>query len=304
MEKVWDMLIVGGGPAGLAAGLYGARAGAACLLLEAGTPGGQMLLTEQIGNYPGAGTIEGFVLAEQMLQDAVDAGLSWQRAAVLSARLEGSEKELATDIGPFRARAVILAAGAAPRKLGLPAEARLLGRGVSYCALCDGFFYRGKTVCVVGGGNSAAEEALYLAALAEKVYLIHRRARFTAGQAVLERLRRTENVTILTGCQIKHILGTEHVTGIALEDAQTRQLQLDTDGIFIAIGRCPATDFLPQALSKDENGALRTDENLACSLPGVFAAGDIRRKGTRQVLTAAADGAVAAGSALEYLNKS
>lgn len=302
MENIWDTIIIGGGPAGLTAGLYCARAGLRTLLLESTALGGQLLLTDAIENYPGTGPVSGPALADAMVRQASSAGLTIRNDPILGASLSGPCKALRGEKQDYRARTVILAAGASPRKLGLPEETRLLGRGVSYCALCDGFFFRGKTVCVVGGGNSAVSEALYLAKLCRKVYVVHRRDSFTAQEGLLKKLNEAPNIHLLQNRTISRILGEEAVRGIVLRTLPAHAEQtLPCDGLFIAIGRTPNTSFLPQALNRDSQGYVYTDENLAANLPGIFAAGDIRKKPLRQIVTAVSDGALAAASVEKYL---
>lgn len=302
MEMIWDTLIAGGGPAGLTAGLYCARAGLRVLLLEGVSPGGQLLLTDTVENYPGTGPISGHALANGMRDQAQRAGMALENAWILRAELSSPRKTLETETGRYFAKSVILALGASPKKLGLPEESRLLGRGVSYCALCDGFFFRGKTVCVVGGGNSAAEEALYLSRLCREVYMVHRRDQFTAQKPLLEELERTANITLLKHRTILQVQGEEQVEGVILQELSSQARQaLPCDGIFVAIGRTPNTSFLPEALAKDPQGYLSTDEKLATNLPGVFAAGDIRRKPLRQIVTAVSDGALAAAAVEGFL---
>lgn len=302
MENIWDTIIIGGGPAGLTAGLYCARAGLRTLLLEGTALGGQLLLTDAIENYPGTGSVSGPALADAMVRQASSAGLTIRNDPILGASLSGPCKALRGEKQDYRARTVILAAGASPRKLGLPEETRLLGRGVSYCALCDGFFFRGKTVCVVGGGNSAVSEALYLAKLCRTVYVVHRRDSFTAQEGLLKKLNETPNIQLLQNRTISRILGEEAVRGIVLGTLPAHGEQtLPCDGLFIAIGRTPNTSFLPQALNRDSQGYVYADEDLAANLPGVFAAGDIRKKPLRQIVTAVSDGALAAASVEKYL---
>jgi len=302
MENIWDTIIIGGGPAGLTAGLYCARAGLRALLLESTALGGQLLLTDAIENYPGTGPVSGPALADAMVRQASSAGLTIRNDPILGASLSGPRKALRGEKQDYRARTVVLAAGASPRKLGLPEETRLLGRGVSYCALCDGFFFRGKTVCVVGGGNSAVSEALYLAKLCREVYVVHRRDNFTAQEGLLKKLNEAPNIQLLQNRTISRILGEEEVRGIVLRTlpAHTEQT-LPCDGLFIAIGRTPNTSFLPQALNRDSQGYVYADEDLAANLPGIFAAGDIRKKPLRQIVTAVSDGALAASSVEKYL---
>lgn len=303
-ERLWDTAVVGAGPAGLTAALYCARAGFSTVMLEKLSPGGQMATTNEIENYPGfPGVTDGFELAERMRRQAESFGALQRSAEVLSLRLDGAEKVLVTKAGEIRARCVILAPGAAPRELGLPNEAALRGKGVSYCATCDGAFYRKKTVAVIGGGDTAAADAVFLSGLCEKVYLVHRRDKLRASGSYAKKLRK-ENVEIVWDSVVEEILENEkgRVSGVRLRNVKTGETRaLELSGVFVAVGNIPATDFAKGAVPLDEAGYFTAGEDTQTGVPGVFAAGDCRRKPLRQIVTAAADGAVAAYAAEAYL---
>ena len=294
---IYDVVVVGGGPAGYTAAMYAARAGLSVLVLEKLSAGGQMALTDKIENYPGLPMgIDGFTLGEAMQQGAEQAGAESLLATVLEADLTASPKVLRTSEGDIAARTVILATGANPRLLGVEGEQALTGRGVHYCAHCDGYLYRGRTVAVVGGGNSAVADALQLSRMAKKVYLIHRRDKLRAEKAVSDPLFQAENVEILYNTQVTRLLREGRLTGVQLQDGTV----LPLDGLFISVGRSPETGLFPQ-VQTDRDGYILAGESTETNLPGVFAAGDLRTKPMRQIVTAAADGAVAAQAAEHYL---
>lgn len=302
---VYDLIVVGGGPGGYTAALYATRAGMDTLVLEKLSAGGQMALTHQVDNYPGFESgIDGFELGEKMQQQAEAFGAKTEYAQVNSLDLESSPKVLHTSAGEFYAKAVILSTGAEPRKLGLPNEQALVGKGVAYCAACDGQFYRGKTVAVVGGGNSAAADALLLSRVAEKVILIHRRDTLRADRVSAEPLFRAENVEFRWNSTVTQLLQEEKLTGLVLRDVHTGQESiLPCDGVFVSVGRVPATDLVASQLALTEGGYVDADESTRTSIPGVFAVGDVRSKPVRQIVTAVADGAVAAHFAQEFVAK-
>ena len=302
-EKTYDVVIVGAGPAGLTASLYCGRAGFDTLVLEKLSPGGQMATTNEIENYPGfPGVTDGFSLAMNMKAQAEQFGVQQDYAEVLALRTEGDVKLLETKKGTLRARSVILAPGAAPRLLGLPNESALRGKGVSYCATCDGAFYRKKTVAVVGGGDTAAADAVFLSSLCEKVYLIHRRDKLRASKSYTARLDKP-NIEMVWNSVVEEILENGRVCGIRVRNVQTNEeRQIDLNGLFVAVGNVPATDFVRGAVELDAVGYFTAGEDTKTNIPGVFAAGDCRRKPLRQIVTAAADGAVAAYAVEEYLS--
>ncbi len=296
-----DILILGAGCAGLAAGLYGARAGKRTVILERQIPGGQAALTAQIENYPGLPTSDGVTLTRCMAEQAVQAG-----ARIVTAKVEAVEPEcrwVRTDGGEYTAGALIIATGAEPRKLGIPGEERFFGRGVSYCATCDGFAYRGRETIVVGGGNSACEEALHLAGIASRVRLLARRE-LRCDAAIRAQLAQRQNIEVLLHTELVRIEGGERIESVVLRDNQTgkeQQLPARGWGVFIFIGYRPASELFAGKLDMDAEGWVLTDDTLATSAAGVFAAGDVRQKELRQIVTAAADGAQAAFQACKFL---
>lgn len=302
-KHVYDMIVVGGGPGGYTAALYAARSGLDTLVLEKLSAGGQMALTEAIDNYPGFEEgIDGFTLAEKMQRQAERFGAKSEYAEVERVDLAASPKVLETSAGVFYGRTVVLATGAGPRELGLANEAALTGRGVAYCAACDGMRYRGRTVVVVGGGNSAAGDALALSRMAKKVILVHRRDSLRATKVYHEPLMRAENIEFRWNSAVTELLGGDRLTGVRLRDLRTgEETQLDCDGVFISVGRKPATELVQGQLELDRGGYIVADETTKTSLPGVYAVGDVRTKPLRQVVTAVADGAMAVHMAEEYL---
>lgn len=303
METNYDVVIVGGGPAGYSAALYCARAGFSTLVLEMLGAGGQMATTTQIDNYPGfENGIDGFELGEKMQLGAERFGVASEFAEVTSMNLSADPKVISTTSGEVNARAVLLATGASPRKLGLPDEDALVGQGIAYCATCDGMYYKDKIVAVAGGGNSAAGEALTLSKLCKKVYLIHRRDTLRAGKSYLAPLEDADNIEFVWNTQILELLHEEKMTGLRVKNKVTGETStLDCDGLFVAVGRIPNTGLLKGQIELDESGYIKADETTRTNLPGVFAIGDVRTKPLRQVVTAAADGAVASKYVEEYL---
>ena len=303
MENIYDVIIIGGGPAGYTAALYAARAGLSALVLEKLYAGGQMTQTNQIDNYPGyPDGIDGISLGMQMQKGAQRFGAKTVNTEVLSVELRGEIKILETKKGTYFGKTVIIATGAAHKHLGIPEEENLIGRGVAYCAACDGMFYRGKTVAVVGGGNSAAADALTLSRVAKKVYLIHRRDTLRAEKIYQAQLEKAENVEFLWENTISQLLFGEKLTGIKLQNVHTgAERELELDGLFVSVGMAPVTKLFREQLQLDENGFIVADESTKTSIPGVFAVGDVRTKEVRQIITAAADGAVASQQAQWYL---
>jgi len=302
-EAVYDMIIVGGGPGGYTVGLYAARAGMKTLILEKLSPGGQMAQTHQVDNYPGFEEgIDGFALAEKMQLQAERFGAETEYAQVSHMDLLAQPKQIHTDIGTFFAKTVAIATGANPKELGLPNERELTGRGVAYCAACDGMFFKGKTVVVVGGGNSAVADALLLHRIAKKVIIIHRRDTLRATKIYHEPLQNADNVEFIWNSGVKELRHDGKLTGIVVENLQTgEETELPCDGIFISIGRKPVTGLLDGQLPLDDNGYILADETTKTAIPGVFAVGDVRTKALRQIVTAVADGAMAAHMAEEFL---
>lgn len=305
MEHIYDVIIIGGGPGGYTAALYCSRAGLDTVVLEKLYAGGQMALTPQIDNYPGFDDgVDGFTLAEKMKAGAERFGTKTILTEVLSVALTDSIKAVRSDDGTYYARSIIIAAGASPRNLDLPGEKELTGRGVSYCAACDGMLYRGKTVVIIGGGNTAAADALLLSRICQKVILIHRRDTLRATQIYHEQLKNTENLTICWNSIVTELLHEETVTGIKIKNLLTdTESTIPCNGIFVSIGRKPETEFLNNQLNLDTAGYIIADESTCTSIPGVFAVGDIRTKAVRQIVTAASDGATAAHFVAEYLQE-
>ncbi len=298
----YDVIVIGGGPAGYTAALYTARAGLRTVVLEKLFAGGQMTQTTQIDNYPGFPEgIDGITLGMQMQEGARRFGVETVSTEVTAVDLAKPVKAVTTPEGQYHAPVVIIATGADHRHLGIPREHELTGRGVAYCAACDGMFYRDKTVAVVGGGNSAVADVAVLARVAKKVYLIHRRDSLRASRVYHKPLEETENLEFLWNSQVTALLGEEQLTGVTLTDHNGLQQTLPLDGLFISIGRSPATALFQDQLALDEAGYIVADETTRTSLPGVFAVGDVRTKAVRQIVTATADGAAAAHFAEEYL---
>ena len=304
-NKIYDTVIIGGGPAGYTAALYAARAGLSTLVLEKLSPGGQMTETENIENYPGfSDGIDGFTLGFNMQSGAEKFGAESAMTEVISANLSENPKIITTDNGEVLAKTVIIATGAHHKHLGIKNEEELIGRGVGYCAACDGMLYKDKTVAVVGGGNSAVQDALLLSRICKKVYLIHRRDTLRATKIYHEPLMKTENVEFLWNSAVDEFLFEKKLHAINvknLKDGSTKTVELD--GIFISIGRAPVSELFKNEITIDEQGYIVADESTKTNIPGVFAAGDIRTKALRQVVTAAADGAVAAHFAEEYISQ-
>lgn len=302
-KKIYDVVIIGGGPAGYTAALYAVRAGLDTVVLEKFSAGGQMTQTQQIDNYPGFHEgIDGFTLGFNMQQGAERFGAETKRADVLSVNLKEKIKEIKTDSGDFFARAVIIATGAEHRHLGVENEEALIGRGVGYCAACDGMMYRGKTVAVVGGGNSATADALLLSKICKKVYLIHRRDTLRATKIYHEPLMKAENVEFKWNSTVEELIFDKKIEGVKIKNVTTGEIEeISLDGLFISIGRKPETKLFEGQVELDKNGYIVADESTRTNIEGVFAAGDVRTKVLRQVVTAAADGAVAVHYAEEYL---
>ena len=296
MEKLhYNVVVIGGGPGGYTAALYCARAGLSVLVLEKMAIGGQMATTTAIENYPGFDLgVDGYELGMKMQAGAERFGAVTQYGDVQKVELSASPKKIITDAGEYTADSVILATGAAPRELGLPREQELRGRGVSYCATCDGRFYQGKTVVVAGGGNSAAADALALSKLCKKVYLLHRRDSLKASHSYLAPLEAAENIEFIWNAQIEELIGSPMLTGVRYLDKVSGQSHLlEVDGLFVAIGRVPTTELFRGQIDLDKQGYIAADESTRTNLPGVYAVGDVRSKPLRQIVTAVGDGATA-----------
>lgn len=304
MEQIYDVIIIGGGPAGYSAALYAARAGLSTAVIEYLSAGGQMMLTDIIDNYPGFNSgVDGFSLSDNMKNGAERFGAKTIYKEVISVDLSKKIKEIITKKETFFAKSVIVATGANPKKLGLKSEEEFLNRGVHYCAHCDGRFYKDKTVAVIGGGNSAVSDALYLSKLCKKVYLIHRRDTLRATKIYHEPLLNATNVEFLWNSVTEEFKGENRVNKITVKNVITNEIKdFEIDGAFVSVGRSPNTAFLNGQLEL-ENGFIKADETTKTNIDGVFAAGDVRTKALRQVVTAASDGAVAAHFVEEYLSK-
>lgn len=302
-SDVWDVVIIGGGPAGLTAGLYCSRNRLNTLLVERAVWGGQIATTTEVENFPGfVDGILGPELGEKILAQAQRFGLNTRQGNVTAISDGGAIKHVTLDDSTLAARALILATGSSPVKLNVPGEKDLTGHGVSYCATCDGPFFRDKSIAVVGGGNSAVEEGMFLTRFARKVTIIHRRDALRADRILQERAFANPKIAFLWDTVVERILGAEKVTGVAVRNVKTdERRQLPFDGVFVMIGQQPNTEFLKGIVELDERGYIRTNERKETSLPGIFAAGDVQDYIFRQAITAAGDGAAAAISAARFL---
>ena len=305
MEQIYDVLIIGSGPAGMTAAIYGKRAGLSGAVLEGNyINGGQILNTYEVDNYPGLPGISGLDLADKFKEHAASHGAEFLRGKAESVSLEGNIKVVHTRKEDFRCRTLVIASGAEHRKLGVPGEETLNGMGVSYCATCDGAFFRDKTVAVVGGGDVAVEDAIFLARGCRKVYVIHRRDQLRAAKTLQDSLFATEGVEMYWNGVVTRIDGENKVQRITVENTKTGESQeLEVDGVFIAVGITPDTGFVKDFVELDSQGYIIAGEDGKTSVPGVFAAGDVRTKQLRQVITAAAEGANCITSAEEYLRE-
>lgn len=301
---IYDLIIIGSGPAGLAAAVYARRAELNSLVLEKDSmSGGQLLITDAVENYPGLIGIDGFSLSKRFRKHAEALGAEFRRAEVQKLKMHNDVKVLTAKQGEeFTARSVIIAAGATHKKLGISGEAEFAGRGVSYCATCDGAFFRGKTTAVIGGGDVACEDALALAGLCKKVYLLHRRDTLRAAKSLQNAVFRTPNIEFVPNTVPKAIIGDEKVTGVSVVTNETEKV-ISADGVFVAIGLSPRSAVFGDAVELDEGGYIIADESGKTNVPGVFAAGDIRTKPLRQIVTAVSDGANCVYSAERYLNE-
>lgn len=303
MEKIHDVLIVGGGPGGYTAALYCTRAGLDTVVFEKLSVGGQIALTAQVDNYPGfEDGIDGFTLGEKMRLGAERFGAVTKLTEVLVLRLDGDIKQVETSDGVFYGRTVVLATGAVPRNLDVPGEKELTGYGVHYCATCDGMFYRGRTVVVVGGGNTAAVDAVFLSRICKKVIVVHRRDALRADKVYQEPLLQAENVEFVWNSTVVGLVKEQKLTGVVVKNRMTgEECTIDCDGVFVSIGRNPANELVQNDLEMDEAGYIVADESTRTNISGVYAVGDVRTKVLRQVVTAVADGAVASHYIEEYL---
>lgn len=299
---MYDIIVIGGGPAGLTAAIYARRANKSVLVIEKGSFGGQITFSPKVENIPGFSEVTGNEFAEKLVEQALGLDAEVECAEVLEIK-QGDIKTVVTDSGEFEAKTVIIATGAKHRMLGLPREEEFVGEGISFCAVCDGAFYAGRDVAVIGGGNSALQEAILLADLAKKVYVVQNLDFLTGEQKLQEKLNNKENVEIILGHTVKGIIGDTTLTGITVADNSGNEKQLTIDGMFVAIGLIPQNEAFEGVINLDERGYVTSDENCLTNADGIFVAGDCRSKKIRQVATAAADGAIAALAACDYLDK-
>ncbi len=304
-KDVYEILIIGGGPAGLTAGIYGARSKRDTLIIEKLLPGGQVGLTDLVENYPGfPDGIDGPELVKRMEEQAKKFGVEILTDEIVDIKLESDPKEIIGRSGTYKAKTVIIASGAEPRKLGVPGEKEFTGKGVSYCATCDGAFFEGQDIAVVGGGDTAVQEAIYLTQFAKKVTIIHRRDKLRASKILQERAFKNEKIDFLWDAVVTEILGDKRVEKIRVKNVKTGEERLiEKNGIFIYIGLVPNTTYLKGKIDLTPDGYIITDENMCTNIVGVYAAGDIRKKSLRQIVTAVSDGAQAAMSAVGYLEE-
>lgn len=299
---MYDIIIIGGGPAGLTAAIYARRANKSVLIIEKSVFGGQITFSPKVENIPGFSSLTGNEFAEKLVDQVISLGADFEMCEVLSVE-DGDIKRVVTDSGAFECTSVIIATGARHRMLGLDGEEKFVGEGISFCAVCDGAFYEGKTVAIVGGGNSALQEALLLSDLAKEVYVLQNLDFLTGEEVLASQLRLKENVHIMTGVLVEELLGEEALTGVALRDKNGSRKELLLDGLFVAIGLIPQNEPFASLIKLDEGGYADADEHCTTTTDGIFVAGDCRKKKIRQVTTAASDGAVAALMACDYVDK-
>ena len=305
---VYDVLIIGGGPAAITAGIYSKRAGKSVLIVERMVPGGQVALTNTVENWPGIKKTDGMTLATAMFDHVSSLGVEFVFSDVLEFDLESKVKKIRTHEGTFEGKTIILCLGASAKQLNLKNERKFLGRGVSYCATCDGNFFKEKTVAIVGGGNTSLEDSLYLSNLAKKVYVIVRRDSFCGDQILIEQVKKANDdpnnpIEILFNSQVVEIDGSDKLEKITVENCLNKSKnEIELDGLFVAIGRKPDTEIL-QGVELDKNGYIITNEKMETNIPGVYAAGDVRQKQLRQIVTACSDGAIASINTNEYILK-
>ena len=299
---MFDIIVIGAGPAGMTAAIYARRAAKTVLVLEAMSYGGQIINTPEIENYPAAAHISGFDFAAGVYNQAKELGAEFRFEKAVEIEDRGEEKRVRTPKNEYAAKAVIIATGSVNRRLGLEGEEKLIGRGISYCATCDGAFFRKKTVAVVGGGNTALEDALYLADLAEKVYLIHRRDSFRGEESTVTRLRERENVEFVLNSVVRTLRADKKLSAVEVVNKQGEKRTLAVDGLFVAVGRIPENRNFAKLIALDAAGYAVAGEDCRTQTEGIFVAGDNRVKEVRQLVTATADGAVAATEAIKYIN--
>lgn len=301
---IYDIIIIGGGPAGLTAAVYGKRAGKSVLIVEKDAFGGQITWSPMVENFPAMGPISGTDLGDKMTDRAMELGADTEVGEVVSIEDKGDHKIVTTDFNEtYEGKTVIIATGARPKMLGLPEEEKYQGNGECFCAVCDGAFYKDKVVAVCGGGNAALQDAAYLSEICKKVYLIHRRDTFRGEPVMVEKLQAKHNVEMVLGYQVKELIGGESITGIRVQGNDAVDRELLVDGVFVAIGHSPANEAFQNWMDLDEKGYADSGEDCLTKTPGVFVAGDCRKKAIRQLTTATADGAVAALAACNYLDR-
>ncbi|MBR2828827.1 MAG: thioredoxin-disulfide reductase [Bacilli bacterium] len=300
---MYDIIIVGAGPAGLTAAIYARRAQKNVLVLEAKSYGGQIINTLDIENYPVEPHISGFDFATKLYNQVKDLDVEIKFEKVVDIKLNDLEKEVITTKNSYHAKTVIIATGSENRKLGVEKEEELIGKGISYCATCDGAFYKKKTVAVVGGGNTALEDALYLSDIVEKVYLIHRRDEFRADTSTVNQLKEKENVELIYNSTVTKLMGEEKLEKIEVTNKDGSKKELEVSGLFVAVGRIPENENFRELIEMDESGYIVAKEDCKTNIPGIFVAGDSRTKKLRQLVTATSDGAIAATEAIGYINK-
>ena len=302
MLDIYDMIIIGAGPAGFTAGIYARRAGLSVLMIEKTMPGGAVAITSEVCNYPGFQKIGGAELANLMFEHATSLGVETIFEEVSGTDFSQKIKVVKTYNGTYKARTVIICLGAATRKLAAEGEKAFFGKGISYCATCDGNLYKDKTVAVVGGGNSALEDAVYMSNIAKKVYLIHRRDEFRGDDILVKDVKAQKNVELVLCAKVNKVEGNGKLEDIIVENIPTKQTsRLDIDGLFVSIGRGPDTEVIDKSVAISETGYIVTDEKMRTSVDGVFAAGDIRQSPLKQIVTACSDGAIAATAAFQYI---
>ncbi|MGE5329992.1 MAG: thioredoxin-disulfide reductase [Deltaproteobacteria bacterium] len=306
IEKILcDVLIIGGGPAGLSSAIYSSREGLKTIIIEEGLPGGKLLTTENISNYPGTkGTAKGKILAKNMIKQAENFGTTIHSLALIQeVILTASHKRILTDSAEYEAKAVIIATGAEPRKLNVEGEEHFGGKGIHYCAICDGPLYKNKDIIVVGGGNSALKEASFLSKYAERITIVHQFETFQASKIIQDEISKNKKIRLALNSEVRKLIGKNNLSGVVVQNTKTGfYSEFDTQGVFVYIGLSPKTAFLRNQLITSENGYIVVNENMESNIKGVFAAGDVRKKNIRQIVTAVSDGSIAALSAFEYIN--
>lgn len=302
--NIYDIIVVGAGPAGLTAAIYAKRASKKVLVLEANTYGGQIISTLDIENYPANNHISGYDLATNMYNQALELKAEFKYEKVVEIKNKTKYKEVITSNNKYKSKTIILATGSENRKLGLENEDELIGKGLSYCATCDGAFYKDKVVAVVGGGNAALEDALYLTDIASKVYLIHRRDSFKGEELTINKLKEKENIEFIYNSTVTKLNATDKLNSITVKDKEESNREIEVSAIFIAVGRIPENQNFSKIIKLDEKGYIIAKENCHTNKKGIFVAGDARTKDLRQLVTATADGAVSATEAIKYINSS